>query len=281
MKKNIFLTLILISLMISAILIRKEILLKNVKSEVPVEGFILPKTELIKVASAGYYELFGDFYWLKAIQYFGDKSNYTNERLRHLFPLVNLITDISPLFEYAYRFGGVTISLLDTNGDLAEKILIKGIQNVNDSWKIPYLLGYIEYYVLNNPKLASVYYNLAGWIAVRTGETEMKWLINLAEKILLDVQDSDALIPVLEKMYRDEQDPILKEKYFTRFRMALERRDIKYLSKKAEEFNKQYGRYPERLEELVEKNFIPIIPAEPFEGVMYSIKDGKIIVVPK
>ncbi|MGB9600188.1 MAG: hypothetical protein ACPL7I_06520, partial [Myxococcota bacterium] len=180
MKRVLLLALLLI-LMSGVILIRTEVLLKSVKSEVPSEGFILPKIELIKAASAGYYELFGDFYWLKAIQYFGDKSNYTDERLRHLYPLVNLITDISPLFEYAYRFGGVTISLLDTNGDLAEKVLIKGIRNVPDSWKIPYLLGYVEYYILHNPKVASVYYNLAGWVAVLTEEGDMKWLVNLAE----------------------------------------------------------------------------------------------------
>ncbi|MGC8927291.1 MAG: hypothetical protein ACP5QK_05135 [Myxococcota bacterium] len=279
MKRVLLLALLLI-LMSGVILIRTEVLLKSVKSEVPSEGFILPKIELIKAASAGYYELFGDFYWLKAIQYFGDKSNYTDERLRHLYPLVNLITDISPLFEYAYRFGGVTISLLDTNGDLAEKVLIKGIRNVPDSWKIPYLLGYVEYYILHNPKVASVYYNLAGWVAVLTGEGDMKWLVNLAEKILLDLEDTDTMIPVLEKMYREEQDPILKEKYFARFRMALQRRDLKYLTKKVEEYKGIYGKYPATLEELVEKNIVPIIPAEPFEG-RYDIKDGKIIIIPK
>ncbi|MCX7959475.1 MAG: hypothetical protein N3B13_10550, partial [Deltaproteobacteria bacterium] len=255
-------------------------LLPKVRTEVPSEGFILPRLELVRAASAGYYELFGDFYWLKAIQYFGDNQNYSSERLRHLFPLVDLITDISPLFEYAYRFGGVTISLLDTNGDLSEKILIKGIRNTPDSWRIPYLLGYVEYYVLNNPRMASVFYNLAGRVAIRTGEPEMGWLISLSEKILLDLEDTDAMIPVLEKMYREEQDPMLKEKYFTRFRMALQRRDFKFLTKKVEEFKNSYGRYPVNLDELVEKNIIPVIPAEPF-GQRYDIENGKIIVVYK
>ncbi len=263
-----------------AIWIRSEVLLPKVRTEIPSEGFILPRLELVRAASAGFYELFGDFYWLKAIQYFGDNQNYSTERLKHLFPLVDLITDISPLFEYAYRFGGVTISLLDTNGDLSEKILIKGVKNTPDSWRIPYLLGYVEYYVLNNPRMASVFYDLAGRVAVRTGEPEMDWLVSLAEKILLDVEDTDAMIPVLERMYREEQDPVLRGKYFTRFRMALQRRDFKFLTRKVEEFYNKYGRYPERIDELVEKNIIPVIPAEPFEG-RYEIKDGKIIVLSK
>ncbi|MCX7943704.1 MAG: hypothetical protein N2746_04275 [Deltaproteobacteria bacterium] len=271
---------LIIIFMMGTIWIRVEMLLPKVKTEVPTEGFILPKLELTKAASVGYYELLSDFYWLKAIQYFGDERNYHTDRLKHLFPLVNLITDISPLFEYAYRFGGVTISLLDTNGDLAKTILIKGVQNTPDSWRIPYLLGYIEYYVLNNPKMASVFYDLAGVVAVRMGEPEMIWLRNLAEKILLDLEDTDVMIPVLEKMYREEKDPVLKEKYFTRFRMALQRRDFKFLTKKIEEFKKMYGRYPSKLEELVEKSVISIIPVEPFNG-RYDIMDGKIVVVPK
>jgi len=276
MKRKILLLVLGLLLISSAILIRTEILLKSVKVEVPVTGFTLPKIELVKAVSIGYSELFGDFYWLKAIQYFGDKQNYTSERLGHLYPLVDLITDISPLFEYAYRFGGVTISLLDTNGDLSEKILIKGVKNIGNSWKIPYLLGYLEYYVLHNPMLASVYYDLAGVVAERSDEPDMKWLRSLAEKIRIDVEDTDVMIPLLEKMYQEERDPILKEKYFARFRMALQRRDFKFLGKKIEEFKQQYNRYPETLNELVEKKIIPIVPAEPFGGE-YDIKDGKII----
>jgi len=271
---------LLVVMVSSAFFIRSEILMTKVRTDVPSEGFILPKVELVKGASAGYYELFSDFYWLKAIQYFGNERNLTGERLRHLYPLINLITDISPLFEYAYRFGGVTITLLDTNGDPGEEILIKGIKNCGDSWRIPYLLGYVEYYVLNNPRLASVYYSLAGLVAIRTGEKEMGWLLSLAEKILLDIEDTDVMIPILEKMYREEFDPVLKEKYFTRFRMALQRRDIKFLTKKVEEFNRLFGRYPSDLNELVEKNIIPIIPAEPFGGE-YKIGGGEIYVKPK
>jgi hypothetical protein len=280
MKKDILLSVLGLLFISSAILIRTEILFKSVKVEVPAAGFTLPRIELVKAASAGYSELIGDFYWLKAIQYFGDKQNYTTERLRHLYPLLDLITDISPLFEYAYRFGGVTISLLDTNGDLSEKILIKGVKNISNSWKIPYLLGYVEYYVLNNPMLASVYYDLAGVIAERSDEPEMRWLRSLAEKIRLDVEDTDVMIPVLDKMHNEEKDPTLKEKYFTRFRMALQRRDLKFLGRKIEEFKQQYNRYPETLSELVEKKIIPIVPAEPFGGE-YGIKDGQIIIKQK
>ncbi len=280
MKRTILLIFIVVFMIAGAIFIRASLLLTKVRSEIPSEGFILPRLELVKVASAGYYELFTDFYWLKAIQYFGDKMNYEHMRLRHLYPLLNLITDISPLFEYAYRFGGVTISLLDSNGDLAENILIKGIRNTPDSWRVPYLLGYVEYYVQNNPRLASVYYRLAGTVAQRTGEPEMGWLISLSEKILLDIEDSDTMIPVLEKMFREEHDPILREKYFARFRMALQRRDFKFLTKKIEEYKATYGNYPERLDELVEKNIIPVIPVEPFGGY-YGIEDGKIIVLQK
>ena len=280
MKKDILLSVLGLLFILSAILIRTEILFKSVKVEVPEAGFTLPRIELVKAASAGYSELIGDFYWLKAIQYFGDKQNYTTERLRHLYPLLDLITDISPLFEYAYRFGGVTISLLDTNGDLSEKILIKGVKNISNSWKIPYLLGYVEYYVLNNPMLASVYYDLAGVVAERSDEPEMRWLRSLAEKIRIDVEDTDVMIPVLDKMYNEEKDPTLKEKYFTRFRMALQRRDLKFLGRKIEEFKRQYNRYPETLNELVEKKIIPIIPAEPFGGE-YDIKDGQIIIKQK
>ncbi len=280
MKRALILLFAIFILLGSAIYIRTEILIGSIKTEIPVEGFTLPRYELVRASSAGYSELFGDFYWLKAIQYFGDRANYVTERLRHLYPLVNLITDISPLFEYAYRFGGVTLSLLDTNGDVSEKILIKGVQNNNDNWKIPYLLGYVEYYVLNNPRLSAVYYNLAGQIAIRTGETEMRWLLNLSEKLMYDIENTEVMIPVLDKLYREETDPVIKEKYFTKFRQALQARDLKYLQIKIDEFREKFVRTPERLEELIEKDLMTLIPAEPF-GNEYGIEDGKIIIIQK
>lgn len=280
MKRALLLLTPTIILLMCAILIRTEILISSVKTEIPQEGFTLPRYELARASSIGYSEIIGDFYWLKAIQYFGEKANHITEKLRHLYPLINLITDISPLFEYVYRFGGVTLSLLDTNGDLSEKILIKGIKNNINNWKIPYLLGYIEYYVLHNPRLAAVYYNLAGQIAIRTGETEMRWLLNLSEKLLYDAENTDIVIPILEKLYYEETDPVIKEKYFTKFREALRDRDLKYLQRKVDEFYAKFKRYPERLNELIENDLITLIPVEPF-GMDYGVEDGKITIIQK
>lgn len=280
MKRSLSLLIIIIIFLICAILIRTEVLISSIKTEIPQEGFTLPRYEIARVSSIGYSELIGDFYWLKAIQYFGEKRNHITEKLRHLYPLTNLITDISPLFEYAYRFGGITLSLLDTNGDLSEKILIKGIKNSGDSWKIPYLLGYVEYYVLHNPRLAAVYYNLAGQVAIRVGEIEMRWLLNLSEKLLYDVENTDIVIPVLERLYQEETDPVIKEKYFTKFREALRDRDLKYLQRKVDEFYARFKRYPEKLDELIENDLITLIPVEPF-GMDYAVEDGRIIIIQK
>ncbi|MBI5526677.1 MAG: hypothetical protein HY897_10125 [Deltaproteobacteria bacterium] len=245
----------------------------------PDEVSFLPDKAIVKTFSLGQDELIADYYWLKAIQYFGDQENATPERLKYLHPLIDLVTDLAPEFEYAYRFGATTLVLRDTNGDLASAILKKGIVNFPDNCRMPYLLGFVEYYVNKAPAAAAVWYDHTGQTAARVGVKDMVWTSELARKLRLDAKDADLMIPVLEHMARNEPDPVLRDRAFERWRTALRKSKMRFLQSEIDAFFKNEGRYPADFAELREKGYISTPPVDPLGGRL-SIIGGKVTAAP-
>lgn len=246
------------------------------EGELPDEVTYLPSAAVIKPASLGFQELVADYYWLKAIQYFGTESNQTSQRLRHLYSLVDLVTDLAPDFEYAYRFGAITMVLFDTNGDLAAKILGKGAANVPNEWRIPYLLGYIYYYLFDDPVRASSAYETAGTAAAKSGDTSMEWLHRLARKLKIDAGNPDLMLPVVYRLYEKEHDPRLREKFRKRLTEVTRARNIIYLEQEVTRFEAERGRLPRDLAELVSEGFISLVPPD-FEGGEYRLVGQNVV----
>jgi len=236
---------------------------------VPDEINYTPSAALLKPASLGFSELFADYYWLKTIQYFGDQKFPSSEYLRHLYALTDLVTDLAPEFDYVYRFGATTLTMNDSNGDLAEKLLLKGLTNAPMETRIPFLLGYVYYYLLLNPKKASVFYDTAATVAFSNGDPGFMWLRPLARKLLIDADNPDLMLPVLEKMVLDESDPVLRAKFVKRKNAGITKRNILYLQREVDRFNLERGRPPRDLDELVEERYVNLIPPDSEKGGYY------------
>jgi hypothetical protein len=245
----------------------------------PDEVSLLPDKAIVTTLSLGLPDLIADYYWLKAIQYFGDERNATTERLKYLHPLIDLVTDLAPNFEFAYRFGGTTLVLRDTNGDLASAILKKGVANFPDNCRIPYLLGFVEYFVNKAPAAAAVWYEHTGLTAARVGVEALVSMTGVAEKLRMDAEDPDVLIPVLEDMFRNEPDPVLRAKAFERWKTALRKSQVRFLQSKVDAFFKKEGRYPADFAELREKDYIFHTPVDPLGGRL-GIRNGSVIAWP-
>ena len=137
------------------------------------------------------------------------------------------------------------------------------------------MLEYQYYFLLQNPNMASVYYDLAGVVAIRTGVSEMGWLRNLARKLRIDAQNPEIMLPILEKMYREEPDPALRQRYRKRYIEGLRKRNILYLQAETDRFNKDYGFYPRNLEELVNARYINLVPPDVERGT-YQLDGAKV-----
>lgn len=244
------------------------------KLDIPEEILRPPNKDTIKLASAGFNEVIADYYWLKVIQHFGGKKVPTNEIIQRLYPLLDLITQLAPSFEYAYRFGQVGLTMRDTNEDLAIKLLNKGLINRPDVWQIPYYMGFDYWYFKNNPVGAAMYYHDAARIA----PASMKWLDALSARMYSEASNPDIAIAILENMLSTTETELAPEKEHLEnmLKLAYMERDLQLLDVKVKIYLKQYGKLPFKLEDLVASGILDFIPNEPHGGVYILKNDGSV-----
>lgn len=110
--------------------------------------------------------LLADWYWMRSLQYIGDKILRTqsgelniedllplNPRL--LYPLLDNATELDPRFMPAYSYGASILPAIDPA--LAIRLTEKGIANNPDSWRLYQYLGYIYWRLAEYEKAAETY----------------------------------------------------------------------------------------------------------------------------
>lgn len=159
----------------------------------------IPTAWDISLISAGHNTIIADYYWLSAIQYIGSNA-IGAEYKKYLAAILNLVTDLSPKFEYPYEIGLLLLpdyneryeklSKEEQDSHIKEAIALgeKGISRGCDATKIerikkendliklstddlyknpcsdfmiPYYMGYVYYWSLHNPVKSSEYYKIA------------------------------------------------------------------------------------------------------------------------
>jgi tetratricopeptide (TPR) repeat protein len=120
----------------------------------------------LKGFGLGFEGLIADWYWMRSLQYIGNKIeksdtetiNLDNLRTlnpRLLYPLLENATELDPKFITAYSYGAVLLPAIDP--DEAIKLTEKGIANNPDEWRLYQYLGYIYWRLKNYGKAAEIY----------------------------------------------------------------------------------------------------------------------------
>jgi tetratricopeptide (TPR) repeat protein len=110
--------------------------------------------------------LLADVYWMRALQYVGDKvinaksHTFNIENLRPLnprllYPLLDSATDLDPKFTTAFSYGATVLPAIDL--DEAVALTEKGIALNPNEWRFYQYLGYIYWRSENYEKAAAVY----------------------------------------------------------------------------------------------------------------------------
>lgn len=110
--------------------------------------------------------LMADFYFMRALQYVGDKilhskSDFINiEDLRDLnprllYPLLENATELDPHCIPAYSYGALVLPAIDPQKAIA--LASKGIENNPNEWRLYQHLGYIYWRLGNYEKASEVY----------------------------------------------------------------------------------------------------------------------------
>ena len=110
--------------------------------------------------------LIADWYWMRSLQYIGDKlvssraDTINIEDLRDLnprllYPLLDNATDLDPRFLAAYSYGSLVLPAIDP--EKAIRIAEKGITNNPEQWRLYQYLGYTYWRLGEYEKAAATY----------------------------------------------------------------------------------------------------------------------------
>jgi tetratricopeptide (TPR) repeat protein len=120
----------------------------------------------LKGYTLGFDGLVADWYWMRSLQYLGDKllkdpnqdinvDDLRSLEPRLLYPYLDSATDLDPKFIAAYQYGAVVLPAIDQ--EQAIKLAEKGIKNNPSEWRLYQHLGYIYWRLKQYDKAADVY----------------------------------------------------------------------------------------------------------------------------
>ena len=116
--------------------------------------------------SFGFEGLIADWYWMRSLQYIGDKvvnspdetvniENLSALNPRLLYPLLDTATTLDPKFTAVYEYGAVVLPAIDK--EQAIKFTEKGIADNPSEWRLYQHLGYIHWRLGDFENAAKVY----------------------------------------------------------------------------------------------------------------------------
>ncbi|HUD20580.1 MAG TPA: hypothetical protein VMQ44_00735 [Candidatus Saccharimonadales bacterium] len=224
-----------------------------------------------KNMSFGMNEALADWYWLQMIQYYGGGD--PNGQYRKLPEMFNTITDLSPKFLEAYQTG---LIILPGEGyaDQAISLGNKGMQNLPDSWEMPYYTGLVYHIYKKDYNAAAHLFDLAASKPGAPANTKYFAAIyyNSSDQRQIAYQ-------IFQTVYSTTTDSFIKDragKYLTHLQI------IFFLQDATKTFHDRFGRYPSTLNELVTKNVIIGIPDDPINiPLSINSQTGEILEVRK
>jgi len=231
-----------------------------------------PPPELaLKLSSLGFRHFASDMMWLAAIQYFGAQRNVNDGHFRLLIPFLDRVVALDPLFEYAYRFGGVAaVGPTGENIEQANDLLRRGQMARPDVWRIPYIrASNCLQHTLDQKCMAE------GFSAAAKNPESPEWLGLLASRHLKAESRASEAFELLARLVENTTDPMLKLRVEERLGALQMELDLESLNQALSRYRQRRGEEmgcPLELSELID-NRLTQIPRSP-TGAAYEIGDS-------
>jgi hypothetical protein len=231
------------------------------KRKTPLSQPLVLKPQIVKAIDLGLHNAASDFAWLSSIQYFGGRSSYNSPKLPdYLF----LSAGLDPKFSYPYAFGALilpTIGQVDEGIELAKK----GIAEADPDWRIPYYLATTYHINRKDSKNAAYYFDVAG--NTKGAPDNIR---KVAARYGSRADQREQTKQIWLGIYESSHDEVVKErakKYVLHFEI------LTFLEEAVKEYKTRFGKYPEKIDDLVSSNILKKIPEDPF-GFQYTVEES-------
>jgi hypothetical protein len=138
---------------------------RSFHTDKPMEQVLyLQSPEVARRLALSYDLLAADVYWIRALQVFGSARKTTPQDRDYslLYPMLDMATGLDPYYNIAYRFGAIFLSEPKPGGpgrpDLAEKLLLKGLQAQPTKWQYMQDIGFVHFWAMHDYKGAAAWF---------------------------------------------------------------------------------------------------------------------------
>jgi hypothetical protein len=229
-----------------------------------------PSAESLKFISLGYKQLAADYYWMRAIEHFGDKAmhryNYPN-----IVALIQRVLALDPYFGAAYFFAGTALTIKGIDPRISIGILERGLKYRPDLWHIPFLLGFNEYFFMHNYSKAARALAIAAKFPKAPPEAG-----GLATRLAAEAGEPEIGLQMIDSIMSAITDPKVSATYEERKRLLTLEVHLKWLNQAADKYRQTMQHQATSLDDLVRVGLLKEIPAEPMGG-KYSIDANGVV----
>lgn len=226
----------------------------------PDDLLYLPESRVLRAAALGYTNLFADFIWLRAIQYYGE-HRLTDRNYPQAERLFHTIYDLDPAFKGATRFGALVLAQ-DARDSAGAITLLEGAERDNPTvWEYPFDQGFIHHTIERKLDRAAEDYKRAAAIP---GAPDLA--LRLAGLVLSRTGDHEAARAVWTSILDDPPNEMMRRLAERGFKnVAMEETEEK-LTECVATFRAKRGRTPNDWSELQAAGLLDVVPSEPYGG---------------
>lgn len=237
----------------------------------------------VRKIALGYEGLLADIYWMRTIQYYGqrDKAERRKVRYKNLAALLDITVALDPRMLDVYRYGSLFLSEADPVGagrpEAALKLLDKGIALHPEGWQLRYDKGLIYFWFLKD-------YQAAGqvWLEASRLASAPFWMESLAASALSTGGAIETARSLWQRQYEESKREDIRENAMNHLLSIRVDENLWTLEFFIEKYLARFGSNPENLQDLVRAGYLKYIPADPANvPYMYDSVTGIVWLSPR
>ncbi|HUF02698.1 MAG TPA: hypothetical protein VMM38_00830 [Aridibacter sp.] len=209
--------------------------------------------EKLKGFAFGFEGLIADWYWMRSLQYIGEKFIKASDRTislddlkplnpRLLYPLLDNASTLDPQFMAVYAYGATVLPAIDAEEAIA--IAKKGIENNPDEWRLYHYLGFI-YWRLERYEEAAETYEKGSKV-----EGAAPFMTLMAARMRGDAGSLDTARAIYRQVYEEARDSQTKENARLRLLQMDFFEESEVIRRALEEFKERNGRCAVKWQEV-------------------------------
>jgi len=232
------------------------------------EYLYIPSGRILKQLSFGHEGLIASIYWMRAVQYYGDKRLRNEKEFPLLYPLIDIAVTLDPQMMEPYQFGAIFLSEPSPVGaatpQQAVAIVQKGIESNPDNWQLYKNLGFVYYWYLKDYRNASHAFLKGSQISQAA-----PWMKSMAALLMDQGGNRQASKFLWEQIYETSTTVSMRENARENLLRLQAEEEIEILQTIVNKWESITGKRIQSLQDLVAFKVLKEVPQDP-KGCQYQ-----------